>query len=220
MPRPRRACRNLMIVLLGSVASLWACGPGIDEGVDQASPRGEPAGEETLVERARRFRSLLSEGKYDAARGMMALDARRWFRSRENEGQPWTLGATTGGPWARWDEYFGSTGEVVEWTEGERWASAIVRETNDYYRLLERGPQRNWLTYHFDESGLIEGLVIGSAGERDMGLTEQFRAWAQDNRPEEIAELMPEGEIDPSHPERFRRLLEEWRQATDREPIE
>lgn len=174
----------------------------------------------TLLERAQDFRSLLSRGAYDSARAMMSPNPRRWFAPREGDGKPWSIGESGGGPWARWDEHFGSEAEVVEWIEGDSSVTAVVRETNDYYRLLERGPQLNQLTYHFDAAGLLEGLVIGSAGERDMGLTDEFQAWAQENRRDEIAELMPGGEIDPSHPERFRRLLNEWRQATGREPID
>lgn len=173
------------------------------------------------MERAQRFRSLLTDEDYSAARAIVAPDARRWWGSREGEGQPWTIGPAGRGPWASWDEHFGSKGTEVEWAEGEGWASVTVSETNDYYRLLERGAQTNELTYYFDENGLIDGLVIGSAGERNMGLTEDFLAWAREHHPGEIAELMPDGEIDPAgdHPQRMRRRLNLWRGATDREPV-
>lgn len=212
--------RSVALSVVASLVFIWACGTGA--GVDRSQQQGDRAGagDDTFVERVQVFRSLVRRGEYDVARAMMSPNARRWFAPREGEGQPWTIGDTAGGPWLRWDEYFGSEAEVVEWTVGERSATATLRETNDYYRLLERGPQLNQLTYHFDENGLLGGLVIGSAGERDMGLTEEFRAWARENRPEEISELMPGGEIDPSHPERFRRLLNEWRHATGRELVE
>jgi hypothetical protein len=45
---------------------------------------------------------------------------------------------------------------------------------------------------------------------------------AKAHAPAEPAALMRGGEIDPSgdHPERFRRLLERWRQASGLKPIE
>lgn len=152
----------------------------------------------------------------------MAPDARRWFAPREGEGAAWTVSEAPTGPWSRWDAHFHSRGEVVEWRQDDSTATAIIRETNDYYDLLERGPMLNRLTYGFDEQGLLRSLVIGGIGERNMGLTDEFRAWAQREHPDEIAQLMPNGEIDPSgdHPERFRALLNRWRAETGRTPIE
>lgn len=175
----------------------------------------------SFKESAQRFRSLLTDEDYAAARAMMAPDARRWWESREGEGETWAIGPAARGPWASWDEHFGSQGTEVEWAEGEGWSSVIVSETNDYYRLLERGAQLNKVTYHFDENGLIDGLVIGSTDERHMGLTTEFLAWTREHHPEEISELMPGGEIDPAadHPQRMRRLLNLWREATNREPV-
>ena len=126
------------------------------------------------------------------------------------------------GPWANWDEYYKSTKEIIEWKEGEGTASVLIRETNDYHRLLERESLLNESAYYFDEDGKIDGLVIRSAGERHMGRTEEFRAWAQEDAPDEVAELMPDGEIDPTgdHPQRFRRMLNRWREAVGLEAIE
>lgn len=188
----------------------------LDEASDSADARPS-----SLVERVRRFRRLVRQEEYPAARAMMADDPRRWFAPREGEGRPWRLGPGTG-PWSAWDEHFRSEGEVVSWREGDRSATAVVRETNDYYRLLERGSVTNEITYFFDEEGKIEGLLIGTTGERSPGRTEEFLAWAGQNDPEELEELMPGGEIDPSgdHPRRFRALLNRWRVATGREPIE
>jgi hypothetical protein len=181
-----------------------------------------PAAEPSNIARAKRFRELLAKKDYDAARAMMANDARRWWDAREGEGRPWKIGPDAGGPWAAWDKYFHSQHEVLEWREEPHSATALVQETNDYYRLLERGAMRNELVYYFDDDGKIDGLVIRGAGERPMGLTDEFIAWAKKNDPEEIAALMPGGEIDPAgdHPERFRRLLDRWRRATGRQPIE
>lgn len=193
-----------------------AASADLDEAPDSVDARSP-----SLVARARRFRHLVGRGEYPAARAMMADDPRRWFAPREGDGQSWRLGPRSG-PWSAWDEHFRSEGEVVAWREGERSAIAVVREINDYYRLLERGAVTNEITYLFDDAGKIEGLVIGTAGERPPGRTEEFLAWARQNDPEELEALMPGGEIDPSgdHPRRFRALLDRWRAATGREPIE
>ncbi|HUP48011.1 MAG TPA: hypothetical protein VNA04_04395 [Thermoanaerobaculia bacterium] len=111
---------------------------------------------------------------------------------------------------------------MLAWKEGSSFATAVVRESNDYFRLLERGAVTNEITYYFDEQGRIDGLLIRAAGERPPGRTAEFLAWARENDAEELAALMPDGEIDPSgdHPPRFRRLLERWRDAARLPPIE
>jgi len=174
------------------------------------------------IERARQFRALVAKQDYDAARALMAEHPRRWWDAREGEGSPWKIGPDAGGPWKHWDEHFHSTPAVVRWTEGSDSATALIHESNDYYRLLERGTMTNELVYSFDGDGKIEGLVIRSVGERPQGRTAEFVAWAKKNDPREIGELMPDGEIDPrgDHAERFRRLANRWRRATGREPIE
>lgn len=152
---------------------------------------------------------------------MMSTDPRRWFAPREGEGQPWRVGPGTG-PWSAWDDHFRSEGTVVAWRREDRSVTAIVRETNDYFRLLERGYVTSEITYFFDREGLIDGLLIAAVGERSPGRTEEFLAWARENEPEELEALMPGGEIDPSgdHPQRFRALLNRWRVAAGLDPIE
>jgi hypothetical protein len=181
---------------------------------------GAPAA--SHVARARRFRELLEKNDFDAARALMAPDAHRWWGARKGEGRPWRIGPDAGGPWAAWDEAFHSRHEAVAWREEAGSAIAVVRETNDYYRLLERGPMTNELVYTFGDDGRIDGLVIRSAGGRSSGKTDEFIAWAKANDPQELAALMPGGEIDPGgdHPGRFRRLLIRWRRATGLPPIE
>lgn len=191
--------------------------PG-DEASAGVSP-GEVTG--PRIARARAFRARLAAGDYEGARAMMAPEPRRWWETREGRGNPWTVGPGTG-PWAAWDDHFESESEVVGWRETEESATAVVHETNDYFRLLERGRVTNEVTYFFDDEGRIEGLLIRAVGERPPGRTAEFLAWAEANAPDEIAALMPDGEIDPSgdHPERFRRLLERWREAAGSPPIE
>lgn len=186
-----------------------------------AADEAPPAGEATLIAQAQRFRSLVRQERYDDARAMMSDDPRRWFALREGEGQPWEVGPGTG-PWAAWDDHFRSEGEVVEWREDERSATAVVREINDYFRLLERPAVTNEITYLFDDDGRIDGLLIAGVGERPPGRTDEFLAWAREHEPDALEALMPRGEIDPSgdHPQRFRALLSRWRDAAGLEPIE
>lgn len=167
-----------------------------------------------LIEKAKRFRSLITEEKWDEARAMTAPDPRRWFAPREGEGSPWIVGPRRG-PWAEWDEEFRSTSTVIGWRADDSSATVRVREINDYFRLLERGAVTNEITYFFDSEGRIDGLLIDAVGERPPGRTDEFLQWAIENEPVELRELMPDGEIDPSgdHPRRFRALLEQWRRS-------
>ena len=173
------------------------------------------------LEIARTYRAHVAAGRTERARAMLADGARTWFGDRTGEGRPLDPAPRTG-PWAAWDEFFGSTAEVVDPSAAPGSATLVTLETNDYYRLLERGPQRNSLTYFVDAQGRITGLRIASAGPRPMGRTEQFLAWARAKAPDEIAELMPNGEIDPrgDHPRRFRSLLERWRAESGLPAIE
>lgn len=192
-------------------------------GCRSASEDTEGSGAVTsLADRAQEFRSLVEEQRYDAARALTSDDARRWFDDRDGPGQPWTVGPEVGGPWAAWDEHFRSEGEIVEWREATRSATAVVRETNDYFRLLDRGWVTSEITYFFDDAGQIEGLLIRAVGDRPPGRTDEFLAWARVHAPDELATLMPDGEIDPSgdHPQRFRRLLNRWRADSGLAPIE
>lgn len=171
------------------------------------------AGRPGLIAKAREFRALQAAGDYAAARAMATPEPRRWWEERDGDGNPWTIGPASG-PWADWDEEFNSRGEVVSWRGAPRSATAVVRETNDYFQLLERGPVTNEITYFFDGDGRIEGLLIRAVGDRPPGRTAEFLDWAKIHAPSELADLMPDGEIDPSggHPERFRALLERWRE--------
>jgi hypothetical protein len=150
----------------------------------------------------------------------MGDNPRRWWETREGEGMPWNVGPQSPGPWAAWDQHFESEKEIVRWREDDHSAAFVIRESNDYFRLLERGSVLNEVTYFFDSSGKIEGLLIRGVGERPPGLTGEFREWARIHAPEELETVMPDGEIDPSDPSRFRRLLNRWRRASGREPIE
>ena len=187
--------------------------------VDSSRPA---AAGRALVEQASRFRSLVEQGDHVAARALMAPDARRWWDSRDGPGRPWVVDHGSPGPWAGWDRHFRSERVLAGWRVSGLSATAFILERNDFYRLLERAPPLNEVTYYFDAAGRIDGLLISSRGPRDPGRTEQFLEWARVHEPAELAVLMPNSEIDPSgdNPPRFRRLLNRWREATGRAPVE
>jgi hypothetical protein len=174
------------------------------------------------IEAARRFRSLMVAAQFDSAQALLSPEARRWWGERRGKGTAWKVSGATPGPWAAWDEHFRSRKREVSWTAGPASAVLVQRETNDYFRLLERGWVTNEITYFFDDAGRIDGLLIRAIGERPPGRTEEFRAWARRNEPDELAALMDGDDVDPSgdHPQRFRRLLERWRQDAGLEPID
>jgi hypothetical protein len=183
----------------------------------EAKLEEEPREESSLVNAARMFRDHVASGRFDQARAMMADRPRRWFDERRGDGQPWSIGPRSKGPWDAWDEHFRGQTETVRWIEGDGSATVVIRETNDYFRLLKRGWVTNEIIYFFDDSGSIEGLLIRATGERPSGRTDDFLEWARENDPQELEYLMPGGDIDPSgdRPERFRALLNRWRSSAE-----
>lgn len=171
------------------------------------------SGRRSLVELAQRLRAKVRQEPYDEARAMMS---ERWFTRRNGEGWPWRVSTGTG-PWSAWDEHFRSEGEVAEWRVGEGAAIAVVQETNDYFKLLERGTMTNEITHFFDDRDRLDGLLINVAGERPPGRTDEFLACARQHEPEEFRALMPGGEIDPSGDHRA--LLDRWRSTAGLEQI-
>lgn len=152
---------------------------------------------------------------------LQSPDARIWFGKKEGEGAPLKAG---GGPWAEWDRFFNATSEVVgEYEVRDHTVSARVRETNDYYRLLDRPASVFRATYYFDDNDRIAGILIdGSGEERDPGRTDEFMAWAKANRPGLIETLMPDDNIDPAieKAKLWKRALTEWRAEAGLPPIE
>jgi len=174
---------------------------------------GDTAGSQNLESQVRRFRNMVEKNKHEEARGLMVAQPRRWWESRDGEGKRWAIGSK--GRWADWDRNFRSESDIVEWKQGLQSVTAVVRETNDYFRLLERGWVTTEMTYYFTPSGKIEGLLIRAVGERPPGRTPEFLTWARANDPVELEAIMPEGEIDPTndHPGRMRTLLNRWRES-------
>jgi len=197
-----------------SAALVAACGSSPDD-------RETPGAKLHLVGEAQKFRDFVNSGNYPAARAMMASDARRWFEQRQGTGQPWQIEPGQTGPWAGWDDYFKSQKVEVGWRSEDRTAILTVRETNDYFQLLDRGWTTNEIVYHFDLAGKVEGMVIRAVGDRPPGRTEDFKRWAREHEPDELDYLMPGGEVNPEgdRPIRFRGLLNRWRLATGLPPL-
>lgn len=172
---------------------------------------------DSLFLSAMQFDGFLRREEYEAARLLMTSDPRRWFEIREGDGGRWEVGPGAGGPWKVWDDSMHSRRQELTWHRGDRSITVRIRETNDYFQLLERG----WVTvdrsYFFDASGKIEGLVISKPFERPQGRTDEFLTWARLHDPDELAYLMPEGEINPQEDRavRFRTLLIRWREDAD-----
>lgn len=94
-------------------------------------------------------------------------------------------------------------------------------EINDFYRLTERGPTPVNLTYYFDPDEKITGILVFSAG-KTADRFEEFKKWAEKNRPADLKYLMPEGEIIPTldRAQKWRVLLNEWRKSIGLPAIE
>lgn len=197
-------CFSLTIVLLAFSNS------GCREAAEESA---RPNNQSSLIEKAQQFRSFVAAEQHDKAREMMADNPRRWFEQREGEGRPWTIGPGKQGPWAAWDQHFRTRKQEIEWKSMDNHAILTQRETNDYFQMLERGWVTNEISYFFDASGKIAGLLIRAIGQRPPGRTDEFLAWARQNAPDELAVLMPNGDIDPGgdHPARFHALLQRWR---------
>jgi hypothetical protein len=171
--------------------------------------------------RVQEFRRLVKANQTEIAQAFMASNPRRWYENREGIGEPWVI-APGAGSWAAWDEHFHSRSDELRASGDTRQVTILVRETNDYYRLLDRGPGTTELVYFLGADGKIDGLLVRAAGVRVPGRTQEFLEWARREAPQELDYLRPNGEIDPTgdRPVRFRKLLLRWRAAAGLPPID
>jgi hypothetical protein len=169
------------------------------------------------------LRTARESGDASAAARLTTPEPRIWFESVEGPGAPWS--PVGGGPWAEWDRFFRSRTEVVHAEEDERSVRVLQRETNDWYRLVERPPSLYFVTWYFDPRGRLEGLLIHGLPDEERGAREdllpEFEGWARREEPGLLDELMPGGRLDPSppRPELWKRWLLRWREATGRPPV-
>lgn len=199
---------QLRTLLIGTMLTASAFSP---------TPEHAHGTEATVLELAQEFRRHLQAGNIPAASSMLVEWPRRWFERREGPGFPWRIADGETGPWANWDRHFQSRKEVIGWRADGLEAVVTLRETNDYFQLLERGSVTNEIVYFFNSDFKISGHLVRARGPRPPGRTKTFLRWAQTHEPRELDYLMPSGEIDPSgdRPARMRELLERWRNSVE-----
>jgi hypothetical protein len=167
------------------------------------------------IETVKKFQAARERGDLVMARALLGPDPRIWFNmdERKGPGEPWKLDT---GDWDRWDRFFHRRITYSDWRRRGDRVTAIGRESNDYYRLLDWEPRPLALTWWFDSSGKITGFLFYAVRDAPThNRLKEFEAWAKKNRPQEIAYLKPKGSIDPSRdrPERWLAILIEWRKA-------
>ncbi len=180
------------------------------------------SGADHRIETVKKFQAARQRGDLVKARALLAPDPRIWFdmEERKGPGEPWKLEE---GDWDRWDRFFHSATTYSDWKSGADRVTAIGREINDYYRLLDWEPKPLALAWWFDSSGNIAGFLFHAVADAPThSRLAEFKEWAKKNRPEELAHLMPKGRIDPSgdRPERWRAILIEWRKAAGLPAVE
>ena len=137
-----------------------------------------------------------------------------FFGKREGTGMP--LGRTE--EWSHWDTYFHGHSEMYDWKVDGHVVTAMGRETNDFYRLLDWTPAPYRMTWWLGRDGRITGALVQAIPQRAASRMEEFREWAKQHEPAELEHVMPGGRIDPTgdRPERFAALLRKWRATASR----
>ncbi len=176
----------------------------------------------TLVQDVLEYRAARAADDSRTAARFLSPSPRIWFEEKTGEGKKIDH-ESGGGPWAEWDEFFQASGEAGEFVAEGNQVTALVTETNDYFRLIERSPSHYRVTYYFDANGLIEGILIESESEREKrsDRLDEFREWMGMTHPGQMEYLMPGGEYDPSLEKArwWRTYLNEWRRETGRPAI-
>ncbi|MCI0596120.1 MAG: hypothetical protein L0Z48_06220, partial [candidate division Zixibacteria bacterium] len=164
------------------------------------------------------FMKLRDANEKEKALAFLADTARIWFEEKTGPGRPYKLDS----PWVHWDEFFNSKRIYRNWKAEGNTVSVEIDETNDYYRLLEWEPAPVLLTWWLDDENKIAGYMVKGLGEGPpKNRMKEFKEWATKNDPEELAYLMPEGKINPDgdRPERWKKILVEWRKAVGLKPV-
>ena len=172
------------------------------------------------IARVQELMAARKAGDEAAASALMAPDPRIWFDKRSGPGEAWGLVSK----WSHWDDYFHSRNDYSGFREAGDVVTADGTEINDFYRLIERPPQKFRATWWMDASGKISGFLYEPRGSTAAveDRFDQFKEWARKTKPAELDYLMPGGRIDPTgdRPERFHAILLEWRKAAGLPPIE
>ena len=165
----------------------------------------------SMIRRVQEYRDARARGDAVAEQSHLAPGARMFFNEKNGDGEPLGIGK---GSWAHWDEYFHSRSEMTDWRVVDGAVTAVVHETNDFYRLLDWEPQPYRLTWWLDREGRItEVLLTPIPGGPAKSRMNEFKEWAAKHHPAELEYLMPKGRIDPTgdRAERFAAILREWR---------
>ncbi|HEX9161777.1 MAG TPA: hypothetical protein VF980_08735 [Thermoanaerobaculia bacterium] len=173
-----------------------------------------------LIRRVQDFRAANDRGDLVTAQSYLAPDARQWFESRSGEGEPYKVGGVS--RWSHWDEYFHSRNSLTNWRVEGNAVIADVEETNDFMRMLDWHAKPYTMTWWLDDRSRITGVLVKSNPEAPVSRLEEFKQWAREHHPEELAYLLPKNRIDPTgdRPERWRAILREWRNASGRPTVE
>lgn len=177
-----------------------------------ASTRTHP-----LIKNLHAYRDAKKRGDYAAAGTYLAHNARIWFNEKEGPGNRLTA---KGGPYKEWDKEFKSKSTREDAHVLGRTVTYLTLEINDFYRLTERTPTKARVTYYFDDSGKITGMLykgLSPRAERPPDRFDEFEAWASEHYPG----LLDSEEMNiPNNPKRWRQLLVEWRADAGHPPID
>ena len=165
------------------------------------------------IRTVKNFRAARERGDEAAVQRYVAPGARIFFERKEGAGEPFGAG---GGSWDHWDAYFHARTVLSDWKTDGRAVTATAHETNDFMRLLDWQAAPYTVTYWFDDSNRIAEVLIKSLPGKTINRLGEFEEWAARKHPDELAYLMPNGKLDPTgdRPERWRKILEEWRRLT------
>lgn len=174
-----------------------------------------------LEQRLAAYRQAKKAGDNTIAGTYLAEDARIWFAKKEGPGRPLT---PKGGPWKDWDRFFHAQSTREDARVVGRTITYISRETNDFYRLIDRQSNPARVTYYFDDNDRITGMLyqrLVPDGRRPPDRMCEFEKWLDEHHPGELEKLAPGGNIIPElqRAKRWKKLLVQWRQDVGLPPI-
>ena len=160
-------------------------------------------------------------GDEAAASALMAADPRIWFDKRSGPGEPWGLVTK----WTHWDDYFHSRNDYSGFREAGDVVTADGTEINDFYRLIERPPQKFRATWWIDASGKVSGFLYEPRGSTAAveDRFDQFKEWARKDEaggagvPDARRPDRPHGRPAGTLPRHSRRMAQGGRPAAGRD---
>lgn len=172
-----------------------------------------------LVQKVKAYRQANAEHDTARVQALLVKGAARWYEKKEGLGIP--IKPAGKGPWSDWDEYFKGNSQVESYKVDSNQVTIRLMEINDFYRLIERGPAPVNLTYYFDADEKLTGILVFSAS-KTADRFDDFKKWAEKNRPDDLKYLMPEDEIIPTldRAQKWRSILNEWRSSVGLPDIE